>query len=212
MPTIYDPKPRRLWPHTLAIVAAALLLIVVLIWLCTVRGWLGAPECCCCGHIDGVTHKTAALAVLPGTTRTSIDLTLPSNSGFTPGGALNGGHPFGASRRTLLASATSVIQPTSLLSAAPSAFQIVPDTGTGWGIEPVDITGELGDGGDTYVDTWPPPDDAPACQGVCYQIGGTTPTPPVGPPSAVPETASWLDMICGLAVLGCALRLMSALA
>lgn len=205
-PTEYAKQMRR---HRYAIMSIAVALIIaalIIVFKCQILGHFGLPGCCCQGaHADAMTHRTSALAALPSTlvagsaTRISTDLTWPSNSVFTPGGALNSGHPFGASRRTLLASATSEIPPSSPLSAAPSAFQIVPDTGTG-------------DGGNTYVDTWLPPDDGLACQGVCYQIDGTTPTPPVGPPSAVPESASWLDMICGFAVLGCALRLRSALA
>lgn len=202
MPTIYDPKPRRLWPHTLAIVAAALLLIVVLIWLCTVRGWLGAPECCCCGHVAVSSWPNVSASTVPASGVTTV----------SRGGAPTGGHPFATggsvpSRRLYW-----------LAAASPSSIAVLPAAGiaptrttaaiatTEESFAPpdmADITGELGDGGDTYVDTWLPPDDAPACQGICYQIGGTTPTPPV---SVVPTPSTWVMMLFGFGLMGIALR------
>lgn len=180
--------------------------IAVFLYVCPIRKWLGIEECCCCGGTSYVitppagTKKVTVHGIDFSGTTYATPLARPVLMG--DGSA---GRPFVMVPRSPSTTMEAAAGPTT-------DFPVTSTTPSGISPEPVDITGELGDGGDTYVDTWLPPDDVPACQGVCYQIGGTTPTPPVGPPSAVPETASWLDMICGFAVLGCALRLRSALA
>lgn len=195
---------KRLWPHTLVIVAAILLAIIVGIYLCTVRGWLGAPECCCCGHVDGTTHKIAASA--------ADAITMTYGTGSTPttkwtaamttvlmwvGSTSNRPFAFAGFRTEPPSTGALIATALAGLITTPTANDVVP--------EPVDVTGELGDGGITLVDTgtgddwWD--DEPPECtRAVCGPIV-----------SSAPEPETWIDMIAGIAIVGGVMRLRAVL-